>query len=218
MIGIVYHVVHKDTGRVVKVGSTIRSLKVRFRQPDYKNRYKNYFLKEVKRIESNDLDVYDPEDSFCPFLWHLAAAEHVEMVRQNTYRIGVLSNQFSPLWQKCIGFDAAEASKVAGSLGAKISVEKKLGIHSADFDRVSSGRKGGLANVESGHLQKISSLGGKACGPVVGKRNAESGWMKKVQQMGLGKGGKIGGPKGMHTRWHTNRGIVSSNCKFCKAD
>jgi len=192
-------------------------LKIRFRQPDYRDRYKNYFIKEVKRIESSDLDLYDSQDSFCPFLWHLAAAEHMEMIRMGTYRIGALSNQFSPLWQKYVGFDAVEASKAAGSLGAKTTVEKKLGIHSPDFDRVSASRKGGLTNVETGHLKRISSAGGKACGPIVGKRNAESGWMKKVQQMGLGKGGKIGGPKGMHTRWHINRGLVSSDCKYCKA-
>lgn len=106
---------------------------------------------------------------------------------------------------------------IGGSIGGPIVRDKKLGIHSLYFDHSNAGRKGGLKVVESGHLQSISSAGGKVSGALVGKRNAETGRMKEVQKAGLGKGGKIGGPKGMHTRWHTRRNISSPFCVFCQA-
>lgn len=214
MIGIIYHVVEKDTNRAIKVGSTIQSLEKRWRTYD-KSRYSNHFLKEIKRIESGDLDAYDLKDSFCLFLWHLVASEHLEAVAQDTFQKGPLSNQFSPLVQKYIGFDAWEGSRLAGNAGNKIVVENKLGFLSPSFDRTSAARMGGRKSVDSGHLRRISSLGGKVSGKIQGKKNVESGWIKKVQKTGLGLGGKIGGPKGMHIRWHVKRGVVSPTCKLC---
>jgi hypothetical protein len=179
MIGYVYHVVDKITEEVVKVGSTVRALDVRWREYD-KVKYSNHFLKLAKTIED------DSED----FLWHLVASEHMEILRVGTFRNGPLSNQFSPLDQKYFGL-TSEFSVIGGQIAGRMMVE-------------------------SGHLQRISSAGGKACGAVIGKRNAESGWMREVQKLGLGLGGKIGGPKGMHTRWHVRRGIVSPACSLCK--
>jgi len=213
IIGRIYHVVNKVTGVVVKVGSTIRSLEKRWEF--YSKNFSNHFLLLVKEIESSEEDWYDSDNSDCPFLWHLAAAEHLEICRMRTINSGPLSNKISPLVQKHSGFDANEASKAGGLIGGAITRDKKLGIHNPNFDRRAASRKGGLRNVESGHLKSISSKGGKVAGSLVGTRNRESGWMKKVQLMGLGKGGKIGGPKGMHTRWHVNRGIVSNQCKYC---
>jgi hypothetical protein len=181
-----------------------------------KKKFSDHFLRLVKEIESSEFDWYDPENSDCPFLWHLVAAEHMEIARMRTLNNGPLSNKLSPLVQKYIGFDANESAKIGGKLGGIKQRDEKLGIHKPDFDRISAARKGGLANVASGHLRSISSAGGKASGAIVGKRNAESGRMREVQKMGLGKGGKIGGPKGMHIRWHVNRGIVSPACIHCQ--
>lgn len=214
MIGRIYHVVDRATNQTVKVGSTIRTLEERWKTYD-KEKFSNHYLELVKEIQNNDFDYYDPNDANCPFLWHLLASEHLEMIKCGTYQNGPLSNKLSPLVQKYIGFDAVEASKLGGRIGGLLSRDTKIGIHSPNFNRSSTGRKSGLKNVKSGHLKSISSLGGKASGPISGKRNAESGWMLKVQKMGLGKGGKIGGPKGMHTRWHVNRNVVSPNCKYC---
>ena len=216
MIGIIYHVIDKTSGETVRVGSTIRSLGVRWSMYD-KKKFSNHFLLEVKRIESSDIDVYNKENPHCSFLWHLVASEHIEMIRASTYRTGPLANQLSPLQQKYIGFDGWEIARQGGL----ISKQKKAGVFGLSFEeRLVACQKGGeivgRMNVESGHLQSISSKGGKVAGAIIGKRNAESGWMKEVQQMGLGKGGKIGGPKGMHIRWHVRRGIISLTCAHCK--
>jgi len=250
MIGRIYHIVDKITGAVIKVGSTIQTLKQRFAYKDYQERYLNHDIKEVRIIESSDSDVYEPKNPYCPFLWHLVAAEHMEILKIGTYRTGSLSNKRSPLDQKYFGFDGAVSGQIGGVIGGKIagkisgrkhvesghlaslrttehqiaagkragevSVRNKTGIHNPDFDHVSAGRLGGLKHVESGHLQRVSSLGGKASGPIVGRRNADSGRMCEVQKMGLGLGGLIGGPKGMHIRWHVNRGIISLSCKHCQ--
>jgi len=107
-------------------------------------------------------------------------------------------------------------ASVGGVISGQLAVKNKTGIHNPSFNREEASRKGGFKNVESGHLQRISSAGGKASGAVVGKRNADSGRMREVQQMGLGKGGKIGGPKGMHIRWHIGRNLTSSTCAYCQ--
>ena len=217
IIGRIYHVVDKTTGEVVKVGSTIRTLEKRWNFYD-KEKFSNHFLRLVKEIESSDLDWYSPDDSKCPFLWHLAASEHMEIVRIGTFNNGRLSNKLSPLIQKYIGFDANEAAKFGGAMGGIVTRDKKVGIHNPDFDHGVTGRINGLANVRSGHLRRISSSGGKVSGAIQGQKNAESGRMREVQKMGLGIGA--------HTNWHVNGAYsktgnwispkINPNCKFCK--
>jgi general stress protein YciG len=109
-----------------------------------------------------------------------------------------------------------KAAKAAGIL----SVKNKTGIHNPDFDRTSASRKGGLVNVESGHLQSISSKGGLACGALMEKEK-KGIFSPDYDRVAAGRkygkiSGKIGGPKGMHIRWHVNRGLVSDSCKHCK--
>lgn len=214
MTGYVYHVMDKMNGEVVKVGSTTRPVEERWKEYN-KTRYFNHFILEVRVLESSELDWYEPGNSDSPFLWHLIAIEHIEMLKQGTFRKGNLSNKISPLVQKSVGFDGLKMASIGGKIAGKLSVENKTGIHSPSFDRKANGYLGGIKNVESGHLQRISSAGGKASGAIQGRKNAESGRMREVQKMGLGLGGKIGGPKGMHTRWHVRRGIVSPTCKLC---
>lgn len=205
------------TGEVVKIGSTIRTLERRW--AFYPKNFSNHFLRLVKEIESSEQDWYSSEISDCPFLWHLMAAEHLEIVRAGTFNSGPLCNKVSPLVQKFSGFDANEAAKLGGVLGGTASFQNKLGIHNPNFDRVSSGRKTGRKHVESGHLQSISSKGGLACGALMEKEK-KGIFSPDYDRVAAGRkygkiSGKIGGPKGMHTRWHVNRGIVSQNCKHC---
>ena len=217
IIGRVYHVVDKTTGEVVKVGSTIRTLEKRWNFYD-KEKFSNHFLRLVKEIKSSDLDWYDPDNSKCPFLWHLMASEHMEIVRAGTFNSGPLSNKLSPLVQKYNGFDANEAAKLGGVTGGFATWNKKTGIHSPDFDRAPTSRKVGLHNVKNGHLAAISSAGGKVSGLIQGRKNAESGRMREVQKMGLGAGA--------HTNWHINGAYSRTgnwigpksnpDCKFCK--
>src|ERR1700676_29846 len=169
MIGIIYHVVDKTSGEVIRVGSTIRALETRWSMYD-KNKFSNHFLREVKRIESSTIDEYSKENPYCSFLWHLVSSEHMEMIRMNTYRTGPLANMLSPIQQKYVGFDGWGMAM----RGGEISKQKKSGIHSMSVEaRQAAGRKGGRIvgqkNVESGHLKSISSKGGLACGALMEK-------------------------------------------------
>jgi len=217
MIGRIYHIVNKTTNCVVKVGSTIRSLEKRW--SFYDKNFSNHFIRLVKELQSSELDWYDSENSNCPFLWHLAAAEHLEIARMKTFHSGPLSNKMSPLVQKFTGFDANEAAKIGGIIGGSKARDEKLGIHNPDFDRASAARRSGLQNVESGHLQSISSKGGLACGAMMQEKKLgifSPDYDRVAAGRKYGKiSGKIGGPKGMHIRWHVNRSLFSQNCKHC---
>ncbi len=82
-----------------------------------------------------------------------------------------------------------EHQVTAGKAAGRLAVEKKLGIFSSDYSieqRHSVSYKNGCKNVESGHLKKISSAGGKVAGPLVA-----------------------------HNWWHVRRGIVSPKCSLC---
>jgi hypothetical protein len=86
-----------------------------------------------------------------------------------------------------------------------------------DYSAIAS--VGGLKNVESGHLQSISSKGGIACGALMEKEK-KGIFSPEYDRVAAGRkfgkiSGKIGGPKGMHIRWHVNRGVISSQCKHC---
>jgi hypothetical protein len=221
IIGRIYHVVNKTTGAVVKVGSTIRTLEKRW--ACYDKNFSNHFLRLVKEIQSSDLDWYDSESSDCPFLWHLAAAEHMEIVRRGTFNNGPLSNKISPLVQKYVGFDANEFAKAGGVAAGAKTRDEKLGIHNPKFDRVNSGRKGGLANVVSGHLQRISSAGGKVSGLIQGRKHAENktgicgrSYEKMLSDSKKSEKARVAGARlFLHTRWHVNRGVASPTCKHC---
>jgi hypothetical protein len=218
IIGHIYHVVNKTTNQVVKVGSTIRTLETRWSMYDKKS-FSNHFLKLVKEIESSESDWYDADNSDCPFLWHLMASEHLEIVKMGTFNSSLLSNKISPLVQKYVGFDANKASKLGGTAGGIKTRDEKLGIHNPDFDHIPGARKGGLKNVASGHLQSISSKGGLACGALMEKQR-KGIFSPDYDRVAAGRkygkiSGKIGGPKGMHTRWHVNRGRTSDSCRHC---
>lgn len=218
MIGRIYQVVDKTTGEIVKVGSTIRTLEKRWNFYD-KEKFPNHFLALIKIIESSDLDWYDKEDAKCPFLWHLAASEHIEIARARTFNNSPLSNKQSPLVQKFVGFDANESAKVGGVAGGIKSRDKGLGIHNPNFDKAAAGRISGLGNVRSGHLKSISSKGGLACSALMEKEK-KGIFSPDYDRVAAGRkygkiSGKIGGPKGMHTRWHVNRRLTSPNCAHC---
>jgi hypothetical protein len=75
----------------------------------------------------------------------------------------------------------------------------------------------GQKNIDNGHWEKIRSKGQEAAG----RKNVETGWAQELGRIW----GKInamlpqsieGQNKGRHTRWHTNRGIINSDCPLCK--
>ncbi len=220
VIGKIYHVVDKTTNEIIKVGSTTRKIEQRFAQKDYKTRYTNHRIVEVKSIKSTDDNWYDPKDAYCPFLWHLVASEHIEMLRAGTYRSNPLSNLISPLLQK---------------------YHSKFGL--SEFSSI-GGKKGGAEHVRSGHLRSISSKGGKKGGAISGYKNGKALLKSKRGVFAPGvavRGGKAGGPvsgrmavesgqlaglrtlehqrfaslHANHTRWHLNRGIKKDGCKLC---
>lgn len=193
----------------------------RFHGEDYRRKYSNYFLKEVRIIESNELDWYKKGDPYCPFLWHLVAAEHLEIVNQGTFKKNRFSNQMSPLVQKAVGFDGNEYGRIGNSLlpreakvrgGLTTGKQRKddgfmsiLGKSISLEDRKKNGKKGGLKRAESGFFSsEHQSTVGKIGGLISGKNRAESGHCAKI----AGLGG--------HTRWHVNRDVVSPTCKLCK--
>lgn len=151
VVGIVYHVVQKDTGKVIKVGSTVQPLEKRAR--GYRKKYSDCFLREAFAIESSTADdnwfglagIHQPKKAFCPFLWNLIIAEHLEMLRMGTYRIvgEPRSNQQFPIYQKLDGFDGADACAIGGHISGPVN-----------------GRK----NVENGFLLSIAAKGGRIGG------------------------------------------------------
>jgi len=204
IIGRIYHVVDKTTGEVVKVGSTIRSLEQRFKHYDYRRKYTNHFLKEVRVMQSSNQDGYEKGNAYCPFLWHLVASEHLEMLKMKTYEKRPFSNRLSPLYQKFFGFDGSEFGRLGGQSKSKNKLAHCI--------------KQGRLNVENGHLRRICIEGGKT----QGRRAAQSGQIAKVGHKQGYKNASIPGRMrllgtfAMHNRWHLKRGIISVACKLCR--
>lgn len=228
MIGLVYHVVDKTTGKVVKVGSTINTLKRRWVYYN-KEKFNNHFLKEIKRLVSDDLDWYEKGNPHCPFLWHLIASEHLEILHQGTWRRGKLSNQVSPLDQKYFGFlDAHLSTARFGAMNQSIADKARGGYTQGPIQ--------GPQNVKSGLWARVVSLGGIASGKSkseakqkanakngkrFGKWSVESGHLADLRtpehQSKAGRlGGTKGGPAANHLRWHVNRNIVNPKCLLCR--
>ena len=222
-IGRVYHVVDKTTGEVVKVGSTTQTLKKRFSGQNYKGKYVNHFLVEVHRIESSEYDQYEKGNPFCPFLWHLIASEHLEILRARTLRKGVMSNHQSPLDQKFFGFDGSlygragndaltkemrsRGGKTTGKRNADSGFMASLGRNTSHEVRVRNSSKGGRKRVESGFFSREHQMNiARSGGLVSGRNNANSGHCARI----AGLGG--------HTRWHVKKGVISSSCAICKGN
>ena len=208
----------KTTGEIVKVGSTIRALKVRFREYD-REKYANYFLREAKVIKSTESDWYRKGYYDCPFLWHLIAAEHVEMLKMGTFRKGPLSNYISPLVQKSHGLDGSIGGVVGGSLvggseegRARMSI---LGKSITYEERVRRARVSGLMAVVSGQVFKMQKVGLGKGGLIGGRKNAESGHCARIAHLGGLAGGKKGSAKTNHIRWHVNRNVIDLKCSMC---
>lgn len=109
----------------------------------------------------------------------------------------------------------SKLQSIKGKIGGRKAVENKLGIFSLEFDNGSGGRVSGRNNAKSGHLQKISSSGGKVSGKISGRKNAESGHCARIAALGGAVAGKKTGLRNCHLRWHVNRGIISQTCELC---
>ena len=195
-IGRIYHVVDKTTDEVVKVGSTIQTLENRF-DSTYRKKYSNHSLKEARTIESSEYDWYEPRNGYCPFLWHLVAVEHLEMLKMGTFRKGPLSNLQSPLDQKFRGFDGISFGPSGGFISGRKNVESghiaRLGrsgvggrraheLHPDLFKQI------GQKNIDSGHIQAL------------GRKNVETGWLDKIRDPeASSRNAKIQGLKNVET-------------------
>jgi hypothetical protein len=237
IVGRIYHVVDKTTNEVIKVGSTIQTLKRRFRGSDYQKKYINHFLREVRTIESSEQDWYEPKNLLCPFMWHLVAAEHLEILKMGTFQKGPLSNHISPLVQKSRGL-GGDYGSIGGRIGGLVSgnnaVKNKTGIHAPDFDRSAVGKIETPAKSASRMVnlalarEKQSHEDLVRLGQELGQRNVNSGWAKELGR----KYGRIGAENGHlarishlgaslgattrnHNQYHVKRGVVSSICKLC---
>lgn len=187
--GIVYHVVDLRTGCVIKVGSTTRSLRQRFIQTDYKKRYANHFLKEARRIESSNFDEYNSNDPYCSFLWHLAAIEHLEMLKQDTFRKSSLSNQYSPLDQKSSGFSGAIGGKIGGLISGRRAVENGQLAAARNCPQAISARRN---LYDSGHMKWMRELpqtkiAQSLNGRIIGGKNRDSGQIQKLGRKNKGR-------------------------------
>jgi hypothetical protein len=212
MIGIVYHVIDKSTNQCVRVGSTIQGLQTRWYKYN-KKKFSNHRLEEHQRIESSEEDLFIKGDPLCPFVWHLIAAEHLEILRMGTFRVGPLSNHQSPLDQKLFGFDPAVAGKIGGAITLSRGGAKYLEKARTKEHQRRAGRLGCLASKNKrtaifapGFAQKngrlYGSAGGKRCWELHPDKTPFR--LSKAQ------------PLGNHTRWHVNRGIIKPGCKFCE--
>jgi hypothetical protein len=235
VIGRIYHVIDKTTGQVIKVGSTSQTLKRRFNGWDYKKKYTNHFLLEVRQIESSDVDWFERGNQLCPFMWHLVAAEHVEIFRAGTFQKGKLSNQISPLVQKSRGL-GGDFGHIGGRIGGVISgnnaVKNKTGIHAPGFDKSLGGRTDSpakliarRANLRASRTKEHQIKAGIAAGiknvesgwiselgKIWGRKNVESGRLARIAKLGA----SIGASTRNHNQYHVKRGIVSPTCKLCK--
>ncbi len=236
-IGRIYHVIDKTTGGVVKVGSTIQSLQKRFNEWDYKKKYTNHFLREVRVLESSEFDWYDPKDRQSPFLWHLIAAETLEIVKQDTFNKDSFSNWASPLSQKLFGLGGDYGYKgqsLGGRRSGALAVKNKTGIHSPDFDRSLPGSINSpaqlmakRANLKIGrtkeHQIKAAEQAGKKniksgwifeLGKSQGSKNAASGHCARISHLGA----SLGATTRNHNQYHVKRGKISATCPLCVKD
>jgi hypothetical protein len=162
IVGRIYDIVDKTTGEIVKVGSTIRSLKKRFSYPDYRTKYVNHFIREFKTIQSSDADWYEQGNPFCPFLWHLVASEHIRMLEAGTYRKDRFSNKWSPLNQKYHGFDGttrtfSEDERKKQSDWMKNQALLGVGVHSLEsHKRMAEAKKGVPRTMSEEALKEIA--------------------------------------------------------------
>jgi hypothetical protein len=218
MIGRIYHVVDKITGEVVKVGSTTQTLERRFSYPDYRKKYTNYFIREAKILESSEFDWYDADDPNCPFLWHLVASEHMEILKQGTFKKSRFSNRVSPLDQKYFGFDPFLYGAVGGHVSGKKNVESGhwATLRTPEIIMMGAKAAGALA-ARTGQINKIKTY--ESClkgalnqstqdkargGYTQGKKNVESGHLNKARKSAL------------HSRWHT-KGSTTKSGKWVEA-
>lgn len=147
MKGIVYQVKEKLTGKVVKIGSTVQTLKKRESGYCRENKYfkLNYELVHFRTVEHDDPDF---------FMFYLRAVENLEIVRQHTWLEEGGLNQVAPLAQ--LLFSAARHAEW-GRMGGKVAsvTNKRRGNLEAFYK--AGGRAQGRINAANGHLKKLSN-------------------------------------------------------------
>jgi len=213
-LGQIYGVFVGD--KLIKVGSTMRSLKTR-RQGGYVKQFgcsvELRLIRKVPRPEG-----YSDSD----FNFYLKACEALDIARTRTYVEDGGLNKISPLIQ-ALGHLMLETER--GRLGARCQSREA---------KVRGGHKAGCQNVKNGHLDrirtpKVCAMGGhiSGCinGPIQGRKNIEDGSIQALGRSGAGgrisgrnnvKGGHLmriatpltrakGSRMGLCQRWNINR-------------
>lgn len=239
MRGIVYKAISSDTGKIVKVGSTIKPLKNRSRAKCYKG----YTLVPIREDEYEDSNFG---------LLHLRVRETIEISKNQTWHRDGLGgrNILNPVNVWLSQLDYFEMRSYAGTVGGKKTFEL-YGNPGTTEGAKKGGRVSGLKNVESGWAKILGDTYGSArgkkevenghlaslrtpehqssAGKIGGKRVAEihalTGWSKKMGTI-YGRENARRIPydvkmkalvKGRHTRWHVKRGIISLVCPLCNS-
>lgn len=223
MVFRIYNVVDQ-TGKIVKIGSTIRTLARRSTQNPYNNKkYKNCRLTLRREFECDDRDFG---------LILLRVREQFEISRAHLWEKGW--NETEPVRDLLRNMCERTSSVLGGKISGRKNVENGHWFKITSSGAGGKTGAGGKANVLSGHIQKL----GLKYGPIRGRKNVENGsitalGLKNAKTLGYmsncGKiGGTVSGPKnaammnisgaakkGLHNRWHVSRGILNLNCCLC---
>jgi hypothetical protein len=239
IIGIVYKAVDLATGKVIKVGSTIKSLKDRSRDKCYKG----CVLSLIRQDEY--------EDSNYGVLL-LRIRETLEISKNKTWhRDGCGGrNILNPINVWLSKLDDFEMRSYAGTKGGSKAFElhgnpataegSSKGGQVAGLNNVESGwakilgdtygHARGKKEVENGHLASLrttehQSYAGRKGGVRAAEVNAKTGWLQKLgNTYGLENIRKTpyavkmkGLAMGRHVRWHVNRSKPNADCPLCKS-
>lgn len=148
-------------------------------QMDLRDRRYNYVRRFGQSVELRlirEIPGFYDED----YIFHLRAAEAIEIYRRKAYKEQGGLNQRSPIVEmvKPFSFEERKRGGIAGGLVT------------------------GRNNLRNGHWAKVQKIGAPLGGRVTAKSNRESGRWAEVQKIGAPIGSKIGICK----RWNINRG------------
>ena len=231
MIGVVYKAIDTLTGCVVKIGSTIKTLKRRSADKCYND----CLLIPIRTDEYEDSDFGT---------LHLRIRETQEITKNQTWHeMGYGGrNILNPIRVWISGVDIQELRSFAGKKGGLKTFE----LHGNPGTKEGStlgGTVTGEKNVKSGWAKELGkTYGGRVCSHLAdfrttehqisaGKKGGEaasivndkSGWSKKLGSIyGPENGRKIpqearrrGSRRATHNRWHVRRNIISDSCSLC---
>lgn len=203
----IYKIFNLFTGCAEKVGITSnakRRLNQYKREPWWKKDVHQLIV--YRTIERHNLTEED-------YGVYAAAVEHMEICRNKTWDTQGGRNIISPFLQRLGGPELCREFAYSGGI---IGGRRTAAIpgHMAEMGRIggsatketTEGRKGNC-----GKATNETTNGRKRNGGLIGGHISGGSKAGKLRMSSLGKIGS-----GLHTRWHTNRGIIKEGCELCK--